>query len=116
MTRRVLIFEDNKNLQFLLRLFFQKRGIVPMVADDAVDAVALASQHRPDIILMDLVMPEKDGLEAVSELRRAAITAFIVMFTSNTVAANRERALAAGADAYLVKPFNPDDLQRLVEV
>ncbi|MFA6002977.1 MAG: response regulator [Elusimicrobiota bacterium] len=112
--RTVLIFEDNKNIQLLLRIFFQKKGFEANVSDDAVDAVALAKQYRPDIIFMDLIMPGKDGIEACSDLRLAGVKTPIVVLTSKSVSEDKARALQAGADAYLLKPFNPAEIEAAI--
>lgn len=110
--RKVLIFEDNPSIRQLLTFFFQKRGFEVMVAEDGVDAVALSRRCTPDLIVMDLIMPGKDGIEAISDLRREGDKTPVIMITSKNFLADRERALAAGANAYLLKPFNSLDLER----
>ncbi|MFI5344896.1 MAG: response regulator transcription factor [Elusimicrobiota bacterium] len=109
--KRVVIFEDNPSIQQLLKFFFQKRGYVAAVFEDGVDAVANIQAHSPALIMMDLIMPGKDGIEACADIRRAGITTPILMLTSKAIEADRERALAAGANGYLLKPFNPTDLE-----
>lgn len=111
----VLIFEDNPSIQQLLRFFFQKRGFTPVVADDGVDAVRLAGEHAPKLIMMDLIMPGKDGIETTGDLRRAGVTAPIVMLTSKPFESDRERAQAAGVTTYLLKPFNPPQLEAAIK-
>ena len=64
--------------------------------------------------MMDYIMPGKDGIEAVTDLRKAGIAVPIVMLTSKAFPADLERALAAGATAYLIKPFNPKDLEKTI--
>lgn len=110
--RTVLIFEDNPNILELLTFFFQKRGFAIITAQDGMDAVELARTRKPDLIVMDLIMPGKDGIEAVGDLRREGDKTPVLMLTSKNFAADRERALAAGVNAYLLKPFNPLDLER----
>lgn len=110
--RKILIFEDNPNIRQLLTFFFQKRNFDVQVCEDGMDAVALVRERKPALIVMDLIMPGKDGLEAVADLRREGDKTPIIMLTSKNFAADRERAQAAGVDAYLLKPFNPLDLER----
>ncbi|MDE2491980.1 MAG: response regulator [Elusimicrobia bacterium] len=112
--KRVLIFEDNASIQQLLAFFFKKRGYATELVGDGVDAVALARRHSPALILMDLLMPGKNGIEACADLREAGVTAPILMLTSKAFAEDRERALKAGANAYLLKPFNPAQLEAAV--
>jgi DNA-binding response OmpR family regulator len=112
--KRVVIFEDNPSIQQLLKFFFQKRGYIPAVFEDGVDAVANIQANSPTLIMMDLIMPGKDGVEACADIRRAGITTPILMLTSKAFEADRERALAAGANGYLLKPFNPTDLEAAI--
>jgi DNA-binding response OmpR family regulator len=112
--RVVLIFEDNSSIRNLLTFFFKKLGFAAVTAEDGTEAVELARRHSPALITMDMIMPGKDGLEAVGDLRRAGVTAPIVMLTSKAFAPDRDRALAAGANAYLLKPFNPADLEAVI--
>jgi DNA-binding response OmpR family regulator len=110
--RAVMVFEDNPNIRQLLIFFFQKRNFAVIANEDGTDAVAQVRERKPALIVMDLIMPGKDGLEAVADLRREGDKTPIIMLTSKNFAADRERALAAGVDAYLLKPFNPLDLER----
>ncbi len=112
--KKVLIFEDNTSIQTLLEFFFRKRGIEVRIEGDGTAAVTMAQDYRPDLIMMDYIMPGKDGIEAVTDLRRAGIAVPIVMLTSKAFPADLERALAAGATAYLIKPFNPKDLEKTI--
>lgn len=112
--RKALIFEDTPSIRKLLDIFFQKRGFATVLAEDGVDAVALAQQHAPDIIVMDVIMPGKDGIEAVRDLRAAGVKTPIVMMTSKAYADDRDRALGAGATIYMLKPFNPAKLEETI--
>lgn len=113
--KTILIFEDNPSIQAMLKFFFQKKGYATAVAEDGIDAVALAREHAPELIMMDLIMPGKGGIETCADLRRAGVKAPIVMLTSMPFGSDRERALAAGVDAYLLKPFNPTRLEAAIE-
>lgn len=113
--KTVLIFEDNGSIQQLLKFFFVKRGFEAVVAADGVDAVRLAKAHSPALIMMDLIMPGKDGLEAVADLRQAGVGTPIVMLTSKPFESDRERAMAAGVTSYLMKPLNPTQLEEALK-
>lgn len=112
--KRVLIFEDNPSLQALLRVYFQRRGFEPAIRGDAVDAVAAAADHKPSLIVMDLIMPGKSGIEACDDLRKAGVSTPIIMLTSKDYADDKRRALEAGANAYLIKPLNPRELDAAI--
>ncbi|RLV55300.1 response regulator [Aeromicrobium phragmitis] len=84
-------------------------------AADGEQAVALAMEHRPDLVVMDVKMPKLDGITAASQIARARI-APVVMLTAFSQRDLVERAREAGAMAYLVKPFSPSDLVPAIEM
>jgi two-component system, cell cycle response regulator DivK len=104
----ILIVEDNdKNLK-LVRDLLQHEGFRTHEADTAAAGIALAEQHVPDLILMDIQLPDMDGVTALGRLREMAATTSIpvVALTAFAMAADRERLLAAGFDGYLAKPID----------
>jgi DNA-binding response OmpR family regulator len=112
--KRILVFEDNDNISMLLRTFLEGRQYVVKIGEDGVDAVALAKDFKPDLIIMDIIMPGKDGIEACTDLRREGITTPVVMLTSKSYDEDKKRALAAGANAYVLKPFAPKTLEGVI--
>ena len=112
--KKVLIFEDNPSLQTLVRVFFQKRKFEVSIVGDGTEAVAEASAFKPDLIVMDVIMPGKGGIEACGDLRRAGVKTPIVMLTSKNYKDDEQRGLAAGADIYLLKPFDPQQLDKAI--
>lgn len=112
--KSVVIFEDNPSIRQLLKFFFLKRGYEATIFEDGEDAVAAIEAHKPVLIMMDVIMPGKDGIEACADVRKAGIKTPILMLTSKAFEEDRARALAAGADAYLLKPFNPTDLEATI--
>jgi two-component system, cell cycle response regulator DivK len=107
----ILIVEDNdKNLK-LARDLLQHHGFRTLEADTAAGGIALAEQHVPDLILMDIQLPDMDGVAALGQLRGSTATASIpvVALTAFAMAADRERLLAAGFDGYLAKPIDIHD-------
>ena len=104
----ILIVEDNdKNLK-LARDLLQHDGFRTLEAETAAAAIALAEQHVPDLVLMDIQLPDMDGVTALRRLRGLEATASIrvVALTAFAMAADRERLLAAGFDGYLAKPID----------
>lgn len=112
--KTILVAEDTPNIRYLLRVFLERRGCRVLVAVDGLEAVSMAVKERPDLILMDVIMPGKDGIAACGELRQMGIKTPIVMLTSKAYAEDKQRALDAGADAYLLKPFNPATLEAAI--
>ncbi len=108
----VLLAEDNDINIATLYDFLEFRGCKIIVAHDGLEAVKKAKEHLPDLILMDVQMPNMDGLEATRILREDDSTANIpiIALTGLAMSGDRERCLAAGASDYLSKPFQLDDL------
>ena len=109
--RKILVFEDTESITTLLRIFFTRQNCEVSLMPDGADAVAAARAFGPDLIVMDYIMPGKDGIEAAMDLREAGVTAPILMLTSKSFDADHDRAKAAGINAYLTKPFDPKQLE-----
>lgn len=104
----VLIVDDNdKNLR-LARDVLRFAGFRTLEAATGADAIRLAGEHLPDVILMDIRLPDIDGLSALARLRSEPLTATIpvVAVTSSTMMGDRERFLSAGFDGYMEKPIS----------
>jgi DNA-binding response OmpR family regulator len=113
--KTVVIFEDSLAVRELLQFFFKKQGFETHAYEDGTDAVARVRAHSPQLIMMDLVMPGLYGLESCAAIRSKGIKTPIVVLSVKADAQNRARAMAAGADAYLVKPFKPADIAAAIE-
>lgn len=111
--RRILLVEDNELNRDMLSRRLQRRGYEIAVATDGVQAVKAATRDRPDLILMDMSLPEMDGWEATRQLKAQAGTRGIpvVALTAHAMAGDRERALAAGCDEFETKPV---EIERLL--
>ncbi|MCG6985455.1 MAG: transporter substrate-binding domain-containing protein, partial [Thiocapsa sp.] len=109
---RVLVAEDDPVSQLLARDLLRNRGAVVTLAATGTEAVAAAAQGGFDIVLMDVRMPEMDGLTACRRIRAlpGGETLPIVALTANALAGERERCLAAGMNSYLTKPLEPEAL------
>ena len=107
---KVLIVEDFEDTRFLMRLELEKRGFRVFEATDGEQGVALAAQEHPDIVLMDIGLPNIDGIEATRLIRNDSSMrdVLIVALTAHHETEYRAQALAAGCDAYLTKPIDFD--------
>jgi two-component system cell cycle response regulator DivK len=103
----ILIVDDNEQNRRLARDVLQFAGFRTLEAAGGLEGVALAAEHHPDLVLMDIRMPDLNGSEAVRKLREDERTADIpvVALTSSTMKGDRERFLADGFDGYLEKPI-----------
>jgi two-component system, cell cycle response regulator DivK len=105
---QILVVEDNEKSMKLFRDLLEATGYRTLEATTGAEAVELATEHRPDLVLMDIQLPDIDGVEALGWLRADERTASIpvLALTAQAMEGDRERFLAAGFDAYLSKPVN----------
>ena len=108
MQNKILIVDDNTDLLTVLRLAFKTAGYVVRTADNGTDAFKKVRSFAPDLILLDLVLPEVDGFAICEILKKNPTTAHIpiVMLTGLSSQLSRFAGLESGADEYLTKPFN----------
>lgn len=108
----VLVVDDTASIRLLIRTNLELEGFRVEEAADGVECLARVDDVAPDLITVDVVMPERDGFETVEALRAREGTARvpIVMVTTQAQEADVRRGRRAGADAYIVKPFDPDVL------
>jgi two-component system KDP operon response regulator KdpE len=104
-----LIVEDDRAVQKVLRMMLEANGFRVLIADTCVRAVADARAHRPDIMLVDLGLPDRDGIEFIEQCR-AWSPAPILVLSARTAEAQRLAAFEAGADDYILKPFSAPEL------
>jgi CheY-like chemotaxis protein len=118
-TLRILVAEDNAPNQKLVVTLLEQRGHRVVTVANGRDAVARAGDESFDLVLMDVQMPEMDGLEATAAIRERERSAGrrvpIVAMTAHAMAGDRERCLAAGMDAYVAKPLRPAELMATIE-
>ena len=117
MRTRILIAEDYDDNRELLRLMLETAGYTVRETRDGRELIEAARSEPPDLILIDLSMPQLDGWGALRELRADARTRSIpcVAVTAYAAEVDRERAFAAGFNAYVAKPFRSTDLLEAVE-
>lgn len=109
MSRKVLVVEDEEKLARLLVDYLQQSGFVTLVLADGAEVVALVRQQSPDLILLDIMLPGKDGLEICREIRTFSSVP-IIMITARIEEIDRLLGLELGADDYICKPFSPREV------
>lgn len=117
MGKHVLVVEDQAIIRKLLRMTLELAGHTVSETDNGLSAVDMAAQLRPDLVLMDVMMPGAiDGLEACRRIRQdpALRHVPVVVLSAKGQAVDRQNGLAAGATDYLVKPFEPDSLLQAI--
>ena len=107
--RTVLVAEDDARTAASLRLYLEHAGHRVVVAEDGEAALAAAERERPDVVVLDWMLPRRDGLEVCRALR-ASSPVPILMLTARGLEEDKLRALYQGADDYVVKPFSPREV------
>ena len=108
---RILLVEDNEMNRDMLSRRLLKKGYEVVMALDGLEGVRMAETEKPDIILLDMSLPEIDGWEATRRIRASGSTAPIIALTAHAMSGDREKALEAGCDDYDTKPV---ELSRLL--
>ncbi len=109
MNKYILIADDNDAIVDILKTYVSKEGFTPIIAYDGESAVGMFNQYSPGLILLDVMMPKKDGFEVCKEIRKTSNVP-IIMVTAKGEDADRIMGLDIGADDYIVKPFSPGEV------
>lgn len=112
MSHRVLVVDDEPDITALVAYHLAKAGLRVSTARDGTEAIRAAREERPDIVILDLMLPGVSGYDVLAELRQRPETrdVGVILLTARREEADRVRGLTLGADDYLVKPFAPAEL------
>ena len=107
--KRALVIEDNKDNMKLITFILEKNGFGTIRAENGRIGIDLAFKERPDFILLDIQLPDMDGLEVLKKIRKSRIDGEIpiIAVTSYAMSGDRERLLEAGCNGYIEKPIDP---------
>lgn len=110
--QRILIIEDERDIADLVGFNLERAGYEALKAHDGIVGTQMALKERPDLVILDLMLPGRDGFAVFRELRRDPRTAKVpvIMLTARAQTEDRIQGLQAGADDYLAKPFSPKEL------
>jgi two-component system response regulator MprA len=106
----VLIVDDDQRLLKMLRRTLSYEGLDVATAVNGHEALVHVEEHRPDVVILDWLMPEMNGIQVVERLREQNDDTLILMLTARDAIENRVEGLESGADDYLIKPFAPTEL------
>lgn len=109
MAQTILIIEDEERIAHWVRTYFEQAGFRALVSGDGQSGLYIAQTEKPDLVILDLMLPGMNGLEVCRALRKAS-TLPIIMLTSRGRESDRILGLELGADDYVVKPFSPGEL------
>jgi two-component system cell cycle response regulator DivK len=105
---RVLLVEDNEDNQDMMKFLLERAGYVVLTANTGREALVTARREKPDIILMDLSMPEMDGWTAAKEMKKdpELVNIPLIAVTAHTLPGDRRKAIDSGFESYISKPIN----------
>ncbi len=112
----VLVVDDEENIRFLVESALQLAGMDTVGADDGRTGLKLATDARPDLIVLDVMMPELDGFEVLQRLRDSGSRTPVIFLTARDSTDDRVRGLTAGGDDYMIKPFAVAELVARVQL
>jgi two-component system cell cycle response regulator DivK len=117
MPYKAILVEDNENNRYLLRLLLEHAGFVVVTASNGKSVAALAHREKPDVILLDIQMPEMDGYEVAATLKSDPVLAAIpiVGVSSFAMPGDRDKAMNAGFAGYIEKPVDPAQFAKTVK-
>ncbi len=113
--KTVLLTDDNEDMIELVQLILAKSGYDLKVAHDGRDALRICTESAPDLLLLDLKMPDLDGFTVCKTLRDSGFKKPIVVLTGSESAEDQRRAFAAGCDEYIVKTMEMRDLEHTID-
>jgi two-component system, OmpR family, alkaline phosphatase synthesis response regulator PhoP len=105
----ILVVDDEQPLTVFIARYLEREGYRPLVAHDGREALDIARRESPDLVVLDLMLPEIDGLEVCRQLRQFS-DAYVLMLTARAEEIDRVVGLSVGADDYVTKPFSPREL------
>lgn len=112
--KKIVVVDDEKPIADILQFHFQKEGFSIECAYNGQEAVALVEDMQPDMVLLDVMLPDLDGMEVCREIRKKYEMP-IIMLTASSSENNRKYAFDLGANDYVIKPFNTKSLVALVK-
>lgn len=112
--RQILVVDDEPNIRELCRLYLEQEGFEVTEAADGAEAIQLAKGHRPDLVVLDLMLPGRSGFDICRDLLNEGVP--VIMLTARTDEVDKVLGLELGADDYVTKPFSPRELVARVKV
>ena len=108
--RKVLVVDDEEDVAKALRIRLKANGYDVVLADDSIQAIMMANQEKPDLISLDIMIPGEDGFSVSERLKEAEVTRTIPIIFLTGVPGGQGRAYKSGASAYIMKPYQPEEL------
>jgi DNA-binding response OmpR family regulator len=115
--KRILLADDEEDIKTVVKYYLEQRGYEVLTAFDGLDAITMCEANKPDLLLLDVMMPVMNGFEVARRLKANPETSGIpiVMLSAASQADNIKEGLEAGARDYIVKPFEPAKLDEIIK-
>lgn len=110
MSATILVVDDEPAIRQVVKAYLEKEGFRVYTAATGTEALQALRAYQPDIVVLDIMLPEMDGLEVLTRLRRESEDIYVIMLTAKTEETDRVVGLTLGADDYVTKPFSPREL------
>ena len=111
---KILIVDDDENITELIALYLEKEGYATKSVDNGIDAIEVFKSYLPNLVILDLMLPGRDGFDVCKDIRQISNIP-IIMLTANGVTFDKIVGLVLGADDYMVKPFDTKELTARVK-
>jgi len=111
---KILVIDDEENIRNLVEAYLSPEGYQIYTAEDGPSGLKAARSYKPDLIVLDIMLPGMDGIEVLSRLRRES-DVYVIMLTAKTEETDKIVGLSVGADDYVTKPFSPRELTARVK-
>jgi DNA-binding response OmpR family regulator len=115
--KRILLADDEEDIKIVVKYYLEQRGYEVLTAFDGLDAISMCESSKPDLLLLDVMMPVMNGFEVARRLKANPETANIpiIMLSAASQAESIKEGLEAGARDYIVKPFEPSKLEEMIK-
>jgi two-component system, response regulator, stage 0 sporulation protein F len=110
----ILVVDENPGIQRSLKRFLTQSGYLVITADSAQNAIQIVDQTLPSLVILDVKMPINDGIELISAIKKSDHSLPIIIMTAYPTSFTRKRLLKYGIDAYVTKPFDPEEILRYI--
>jgi DNA-binding response OmpR family regulator len=111
----ILVVDDNQDIRDLITLILEDEGYPILVAAEGESALNIITIHNPDLVLLDVMMPGRSGIDVLEEIRSSHNSVPVVMITAKSQGVDIDRAIEAGATSYIIKPFRADVLLEKIQ-
>jgi len=104
--KKIVLIEDELDIQKTLKIFLESEGFTVITAGDGIEGLNKVKKERPDVVILDLMLPQQDGYTVCRQIREKGIDAFVIMLTAKKEEMDRIMGFNSGTDDYMVKPFS----------